>query len=541
MAMIKKIKACIYGRKSRENAATLENQINACLDWVKKHGLQNVEIEVIEIFEETGTASSEDWNRPKLQEMIKKINLFDFDMVIVSEQTRIARNEDFGQFKKLMKETLTLFACADSNEVFDFNNPNDNFKVGVLHLFGELELSTAKIRLKRGTVQSAKQGNYQGKKPPFGYDYDRNTKRLKKNKDAAVARRMFEMYMAGMSTVEISYDFTQNNVLAYHKKKGEMVPITWSKSTIARSLKNVVYAGHTLFGKTKINGRKEQVKNEEENFILIKDTHPTEAIITQEEWELVQNIMNKKRTQPAAMKHAKHVFSGLVACANCGKHHTFEQQKNDKEQAWRVSSCETRVYNDDFTQYKMCGNSGCKLKFVEALFYPLLEDIEKSIDDYIELIKQKKLSNKEMQKIKKNQKEGKAQQIQKLKTRRKNIINNIEMGDIYEEDEVPEKRNEVKLLLSEIKKLESELALMNEEEEQSETVQIDKVKSNIRKFLTGKETGMPAKEQNEILKEFIQDIVYKKAGKNAEVEIEVHLKENIKEMFEEIKKSSVAS
>jgi DNA invertase Pin-like site-specific DNA recombinase len=530
---IKKIKACIYGRKSRENAATLENQINACKDWVKKHELQNIEIEVIEIFEETGTASSEDWNRPKLQEMIKKIKLCDFDMVIVSEQTRIARNEDFGRFKKLMKETGTAFACADSNEVFDFNNPNDNFKVGVLHLFGELELSTAKIRLKRGTIQSAKQGNYQGKKPPFGYEYNRDTKKLKKNKDAAVARKMFEMYMAGMSTVEISYDFTQNNVLAYHKVKGEMVPITWSKSTIARSLKNVVYRGHTLFGKTKINGMKEQVKNEEENILLIENTH--EAIITQEEWELVQSIMNKKRTQPPAMKHAKHVFSGLIACAFCGKHHTFERQADSKKE-WRISSCQQRNYSDDFTTYKMCKNSGCKLKFVEALFYPLLENIEKSIDNYIELIKQKKLSNKEMQKIKKTQKEGKAQQIQKLKRRRKNIIDNIEIGDFYEEEEVPEKRNEVKLLLSEIKKLESELTLMNEEEEQSETVQIEKVKTNIRKFLTGKETGMPAREQNEILKEFIQDIVYKKAGKDAAVEIEVHLKENIKEMFEEIQK-----
>ena len=181
--------------------------------------------------------------------------------------------------------------------------------------------------MKRGTVQSAKKGNWQGKKSPIGYTYDHDTKRLKLNDDAKVVRRMFEMYLEGHSTPDISYKFIQENVMAYHKVKGEMVPITWSKSTISRSLKNITYAGHTRFGKTKIKkmkGEKYQTPVDEELHLIVEDTH--EPIVTPEEFKKVQEIMNRKRTVPPAMKHAKHTFSGLIRCESCGKTRTFERQ-----------------------------------------------------------------------------------------------------------------------------------------------------------------------------------------------------------------------
>ena len=166
--------------------------------------------------------------------------------------------------------------------------------------------------------------------------------------------------------------------MAYHKVKGEMVPITWSKSTISRSLKNITYAGHTRFGKTKVKQMKDekhQIPVDEELHLIVEDTH--EPIVTPEEFKKVQEIMNRKRTLPPAMKHAKHTFSGLIRCESCGKTRTFERQMS-LNRDWRISSCTTRVYSDDFTTYKMCGNSGSKLDVVEKLFYKFLESLETS-------------------------------------------------------------------------------------------------------------------------------------------------------------------
>ena len=303
--MDKKI-AVIYSRKSRENAVTLDGQINACIEWCNRNEVE------YEIYSEEGDASSEDWNRPKLQQMIKAIEHLEFNLVVVTEQTRICRDDHFPIFKELLRDTDTLFVTADNNSIFNFSNPDDELKSDILQAVGKNELSRTKIRLKRGTVQSAKKGNWQGKKTPIGYSYDPDTKRLKLNDDAKVIRRMFEMYLGGHSTPDISYKFIQENVLAYHKVKGQMVPITWSKSTISRSLQNITYAGHTLFGKTKLKktkGVKTQVAVDEEFHILVEDTH--EAIVTPEEFKQVQEIMKKKRNSTTCNETCKAHFQWI--------------------------------------------------------------------------------------------------------------------------------------------------------------------------------------------------------------------------------------
>jgi site-specific DNA recombinase len=522
--MDKKV-AGIYVRKSRENAVTLEGQLNACLDWCNTNDVE------YEVFAEEGSSSSEDWDRPKLQELIKAVENLEFNLVICTEQTRICRDDNFPIFKGILRETETFFVTVDTNGIFDYSNPDDELKSDILQAVGKNELSRTKIRLKRGTVQSAKKGNWQGKKAPLGYSYDHETKRLKLNEYAPAIRKMFEMYLEGLSTVEISYRFRQENVICKYKKKGQMVACTWEKSTIARALQSVVYAGHTLFGKTKmrkIKGKKAQVRTDEEYHIFVRETH--DAIVSDEEWDRVQEMMTKKRTQPPALKHAKHVFSGLIVCASCGKVRTFERQM-DKNREWRIGSCTTRNYNEDFTSYKMCGNSSCKLSIVEQLFYKTLEKVDNKLEQHLHLLKEHEISDDEFLK-KQNEKEKATNlQIDNLKKKRKRILQLIEQGDVYEADEEVEKMQEIKEIQIQIKQLEKELQEVNEVNEASETLHVEKILGNIRKFLKGKGAGMTEREQNEILHEFVNKIVYSKEGRHGEVHIEVHLKEEIEEII----------
>lgn len=519
---MRKKQGIIYGRKSRENAATLESQINACIEWAEKNDIE------FEILAEEGTQSSEEWNRPKLQEMLKKIENLEFDYVIVTEQTRISRNEDFGIFKKLMRETGTIFILADTNESINYLNANDAVKSGIQQVFGEYELDTAKTRLKRGTVQSAKKGNWVAKKSPIGYEYDKETKRLKITKDAEVVKLMFDLYVSGLSTVEITFKFNHENIKAYHKSKGEMIAVNWSKSTVARMLQNIAYIGHTLYGKTKvkkISGKKHQINTEEEQQILFENSH--DPIISIEVWEKTQALLKKKRTMPPAIKHAKHTFSGLIACANCGAHHTFEMGSNGKK---RISSCNTRVYNDDFITYKMCGNSGTMLENVEKLFYKTLEETKLQIENYIEEIKKIQISGNKTGKTLETQKNIKLQQIEQMKKKRKKINDLIEDSH-YDEDEEIEKRREAKQLQNRIKELEIEIQELEEKEGESEIEHVEKVLININKFFEGKkDSEISEKILNEILTEFISDITYRKNGRWAEIEIKVHLKDDIQEV-----------
>lgn len=523
--MAKRKQGIIYGRKSRENAATLESQINACIQWCENNKVD------YEIMAEEGSASSEDWNRPKLQEMIKKIENLEFDYVIVTEQTRISRTEDFSMFKKLLRETNTILILADTNESINYNNPNDSVKSGIQQVFGEYELSTAKIRLKRGTVQSAKKGNWVGKKVPVGYVYDKKTKRLKKSDEAHVIRRMFELYLEGMSTKDIAYLFEHENVVATYIEKGEFKQMIWTPAGVSRMINNIVYAGHTLYGKTtekKVKGKRKTLKTDQEKQILIEDTH--EGIVSNEEWDRVQEILKKRNSRPPSLKLAKHVFSGLIVCAECGSVHSFQTSKGGKK---RISSCQNRTYNEEWTDYTVCKNGGSNLEPFESLFYAWLAEEAAELENYIELIEQAEISDEQLKIKKEAKKTAMQKQIQQIKKKASKIQNLIE-DDFYEdEDEEAEKRKEVKNLKNQIKQLENEIKKAEQEENENESIHLKRILNNMKKFLTGKENpDMSEREANEILSEIILKIEYKKVGK--EIKIKAYLKPEVKEIFDEI-------
>ncbi|UOO37949.1 recombinase zinc beta ribbon domain-containing protein [Oscillospiraceae bacterium CM] len=77
---------------------------------------------------------------------------------------------------------------------------------------------------------------------------------------------------------------------------------------------------------------KKTVHHDESEQILVKDTH--EALITQEQWDLVQELRQRKKRVPKQMEEPN-LFSGLVFCTDCGKPlvlhraHTMEAVKND--------------------------------------------------------------------------------------------------------------------------------------------------------------------------------------------------------------------
>ena len=76
--------------------------------------------------------------------------------------------------------------------------------------------------------------------------------------------------------------------------------VLWNGTTIRRILKNEVYIGNTVGHKVKkINYKiKKQVMLPKDNWIKVENTH--EPIISREEFERVQNILNKRSYTPTS-------------------------------------------------------------------------------------------------------------------------------------------------------------------------------------------------------------------------------------------------
>ena len=79
--------------------------------------------------------------------------------------------------------------------------------------------------------------------------------------------------------------------------------VLWNGTTIRRILKNEVYIGNTVGHKVKkINYKiKKQVILPKDNWIKVENTH--EPIISKEDFEKVQNILNKRSYTPLKRKN----------------------------------------------------------------------------------------------------------------------------------------------------------------------------------------------------------------------------------------------
>ena len=76
----------------------------------------------------------------------------------------------------------------------------------------------------------------------------------------------------------------------------------WNSTSIRRILKNEVYIGNTVGRKVKkVNYKiKKQVMLPKDNWIKVENTH--ESIISKEDFEKVQNILNKRSYTPCKRK-----------------------------------------------------------------------------------------------------------------------------------------------------------------------------------------------------------------------------------------------
>ncbi|MBO4867243.1 MAG: recombinase family protein [Ruminococcus sp.] len=164
--------------------------------------------------------------------------------------------------------------------------------------------------------------------PIYGYKKSEADKNmwLVDDEAAEVVRRIFKLCIEGYGPVQIARILTQEGIptpTAYALSQGRdnghknAKLHRWSGKTISHILDRPEYIGHTVNFRThkKSYKNKKTVRNPQEEWLIFENTH--EPIITQQEFDLVQELRKNKR-RPT--KHEEvNPFSGMVYCADCGK------------------------------------------------------------------------------------------------------------------------------------------------------------------------------------------------------------------------------
>jgi site-specific DNA recombinase len=312
-------KVAIYTRVSSEEQVkgySLDNQEEKLGQFCAAQGY---ELKKEHIFREEGESGAKR-NRPELDRLIEKSKLKEFDLVLVYKLDRFSRN---------LKNLLDLIGELEKNgvsfksitETFDTSTAMGKYMLQNMGSIAELERELIRDRTLLGQIKHKQDGHWVGL-PPYGYNLDKETGKLKINeKEANHVRKMYKWLTEGrLSLFKIQQRMNDLKVPTKYDNLGKKKKTNgfgfWNKRTIGRILTNTVYSGVFTYNQYKYLGRVRGEDNlrPQAEWIIIK----TPRIVSKNTFNLAQKqIAENKRHSKGNGKYT-YLFSKMIKCGVCG-------------------------------------------------------------------------------------------------------------------------------------------------------------------------------------------------------------------------------
>ena len=246
-----------------------------------------------------------------------------------------------------------------------------------LNLFNEFYSRDTSKKVKAVKRACAENGKFMGTYPAYGYKRDNEDKHhLVIDEDTApIVRRIFSMRATGMGFTGIAAQLNEEGIpspgMLYYQRRGKADPRRvnhkWAGETVKHLIRNEVYIGNMVQGKTGTVSYKNKklISKPEDEWIRVEGTH--EPIISQEIWDTVQSIDQKRVRKNAASDGIRSVFTGLVYCAECG----FKMRNHTEKFTYKDGS-PGRYSSFICGNYARSGKSAC---YIHTIYENVLEQI----------------------------------------------------------------------------------------------------------------------------------------------------------------------
>lgn len=285
----KQRKVAVYARVSTEHEAqlsALENQ----KDWYKPIIAQHPEWDIVRMYTDEGITGTSAQKRPQFMKMIEDAGDGEFDLILTREVARFARNTvDTLQYTRCLKaKGVEVFFINDNIKTFDGDG---ELRLTIMATLAQDESRKTSIRVKCGQQTSMDNGVFYGNGNILGYD--RVGKDMVINPEQAKTVRMiYDWYLDGVGIRAIKFRLEQAGRLTAMGKSN------WHESNISKILQNSFYCGIITYHKEYTPDFLEQKKIRNFGEIELTKTRGThEPIITEEEFERVQEMMAKRRKE----------------------------------------------------------------------------------------------------------------------------------------------------------------------------------------------------------------------------------------------------
>lgn len=331
MSMVEKVG--VYCRLSDEDRDKLNktddsnsiiNQRSMCLKYANQNNWDVVDIYSDDDFSGAGTY------RPDFERLIKDCESGKINLVLCKSQSRFSR--DMEIIEKYLHNKFTLWGVRFVSIIdnADTNIESNKKSRQINGLINEWYLDDLSQNIRKSLRNKREDGLYMGSFASYGYERDKDDyhKLVIDPVAAEVVRKIFEMYADGYGYHKICVYLNENKIpprSVYKKQKGSKFvccncdydTVKWNPDTIAQMLKNEVYIGNLVQGKTTYVSYKnhKSKKVDKKDWVRVENTH--EPIIDMETWNKVQSILGK-HLRPTKKGQINYLTS-KVYCECCGK------------------------------------------------------------------------------------------------------------------------------------------------------------------------------------------------------------------------------
>jgi len=350
------VKVAVYARVSTQEQAvegtSLDHQVEQLESYCQAQGW-----EVAGRYVDPGFTGKDD-DRPALKRLRSDAKSGLFEKVVTYKLDRLARKlrllleieeqlKDYGVSLLSFKETIDT-STAIGRTVFQ-----------VLGLAAEWEREAIIERTKAGRLQRYKEGYWAGGKPIYGYEYNKDTKKLAINKsEARVVRRIFEKYNSGSSLAAVANMLNKDRIKPrYENGKG------WRPTAVRNILVNPAYKGTLIVNRHLNISDIHKVDMSKAICISIPEIVPAQA------WEQAQRHLEAhKHVRPVTNRHW--LLQGLVTCGLCGLSYAAGGHK-----PYRYYLCRGKLHIRHLDGSPRCTSRNVKAEWLEQAVWKRIEDI----------------------------------------------------------------------------------------------------------------------------------------------------------------------
>lgn len=361
------MRAALYTRVSTREQAQEGYSIAAQLNSLKSF-CESQSWDIVGIYTDDGI-SAKDTKRTQLQRMISDLKGGKIDVVLVYRLDRLTRSVlDLYALLELFEEHNCGFKSA--TEVYDTTTAMGRLFITIVAALAQWERENLGERIAVGMLEKARQGEFPGGVPPFGFDL-KDSKLTVNKEEAKTVKLIFDKYLSGYSMTRLTKYLNENNVTT---RRGGV----WHRSTIQNILRSEYVKGNTIW-----SGE------------VIENTH--EAIVSEEvSEEAEQTIKDRSKRIRTSALNSDFLFSGLLQCNSCG-HNLHGNFQRIGHRTYYMYSCSRRVIGKCDGENTSVSETPLEKQFVEQLkkidMTDVINDIEievkkgNSLDDIKKEIK----------------------------------------------------------------------------------------------------------------------------------------------------------